>query len=199
MKKILVLSLALLMIFSCAKKDNPFEHKIVIQLNHEKAPVTVDNFLAYCKEGHYEGTIFHRVISDFMIQGGGFTADMTKKPTKDPIKNEAGNGLSNLRGTIAMARTADPHSASAQFFINTVNNERLDYKNESVAGWGYCVFGKVTDGMDVVDQIRRTPVKNLPNGMQNVPEKPITIKAVKVDGYTVTFGIDLPESLNMPQ
>ena len=156
---IAVVILASLMLFNCGKQekkpvDDPFKNKIVIQLNHAKAPKTVDNFLSYCKDGFYEGTIFHRVMSNFMIQGGGLTADMNKKATKDPVVNEANNGLSNVRGSIAMARTGDPHSATAQFFINVVDNPKLDFTAENPAGWGYCVFGQVIEGMDIVDKIR---------------------------------------------
>jgi peptidyl-prolyl cis-trans isomerase B (cyclophilin B) len=125
--------------------------KITIELNAEKAPKTVENFLSYVKSGHYDGTIFHRVIDGFMIQGGGFSPDMRQKPTEDPVENEANNGLTNDRYTIAMARTSDPHSASAQFFINVSDNDFLNYPGSD--GWGYCVFGKVTEGTDVVDKI----------------------------------------------
>lgn len=127
---------------------------ITLELDAEKAPESVKNFLAYIEAGHYDGTIFHRVIKDFMIQGGGMLPDMSQKPTQAPIKNEANNGLKNVRGSIAMARTSDPHSATAQFFINTVDNDFLNFRNESVQGWGYAVFGKVVDGLDVVEQIR---------------------------------------------
>ncbi len=126
--------------------------KITLTLDAEKAPKTVDNFLSYVKSGHYDGTIFHRVIDGFMIQGGGFEPGMKQKPTQDPIENEATNGLKNDRYTVAMARTSDPHSATAQFFINVNDNAFLDYPGSD--GWGYCVFGKVTDGTDVVDAIR---------------------------------------------
>lgn len=124
---------------------------IKIELNAEKAPKTVANFLAYVESGHYVGTIFHRVISGFMIQGGGFEVGMKQKPTKGTVENEANNGLKNVRYALAMARTSDPHSASAQFFINTSNNDFLDYPGQD--GWGYCVFGEVTEGKDVVDKI----------------------------------------------
>ncbi|MBR7745433.1 peptidylprolyl isomerase [Undibacterium baiyunense] len=124
---------------------------IKIELNAEKAPKTVANFLAYVESGHYVGTIFHRVISGFMIQGGGFEVGMKQKPTKGNVENEANNGLKNVRYALAMARTSDPHSASAQFFINTSNNDFLDYPGQD--GWGYCVFGEVTEGKDVVDKI----------------------------------------------
>jgi peptidyl-prolyl cis-trans isomerase B (cyclophilin B) len=128
---------------------------ITIELDAEKAPKTVDNFLAYVKSGHYDGTIFHRVIDGFMIQGGGFEPGMKQKDSGEPIENEASNGLANEKYTIAMARTNDPHSATAQFFINVKDNSFLDYSGPD--NWGYCVFGKVTDGTDVVDQIRKVP------------------------------------------
>ncbi len=161
---------------------------IVIELNSEKAPKTVENFIEYCEDGFYEGTIFHRVIRGFMIQGGGFEPGMEKKDTKLPIGSEANNGLKNLRGTIAMARTQDPHSATAQFFINTADNPDLDYQNKTMHGWGYCVFGRVTDGMNVVNQIENT--KTTFHGMyQDVPQKDHIIDSVKVDGDTVTLGI----------
>ena len=128
---------------------------ILIELYEDKAPKTVANFLKYVDDGFYANTIFHRVIKNFMIQGGGLGARMDEKPTREPIQNEADNGLKNERGTIAMARTQDPHSASAQFFINLVDNDFLNYSEPSVSGWGYCVFGKVTDGMDVVDKIAK--------------------------------------------
>ncbi len=145
---------------------------IVIELDAQKAPKSTANFLQYVKAGHYNGTVFHRVIESFMIQGGGMSADLGEKPTRAPIALEAGNGLSNLRGTLAMARTGVPDSATAQFFINVVDNPRLDS-----AGGGYAVFGKVVDGMDVVDKIRLVPTGN--KGMyQNVPITPVVIKQV---------------------
>ena len=151
--------------------------KIVIELDDAKAPVSSKNFLAYTQEGFYNGTVFHRVIPGFMIQGGGFTADMTQKPAKAPIQNEAKNGLKNARGTIAMARTQNPHSASAQFFINTKDNTFLDYPGRD--GWGYAVFGKVTEGMDIVDKIAQVKTGN--KGFhQNVPTEPVVIQSVKV-------------------
>ena len=150
---------------------------ITLELDQEKAPRTVENFVAYAKEGFYEGTIFHRVINDFMIQGGGFDANMQRKNTHPPIRNEAKNGLKNVRGSIAMARTNAPHSASSQFFINHKNNDFLDYPSRD--GWGYCVFGKVTEGMDVVDKIAAQPVGNK-GRMQNVPNTPITIEKVTI-------------------
>jgi len=127
---------------------------ITLELNAEKAPITVANFLEYARAGHYDGTIFHRVINGFMVQGGGFEPGMKQKPTRDTIKNEANNGLKNELGTIAMARTPDPHSASAQFFINVSNNDFLNFQSETQQGWGYCVFGKVAEGMDVVNKIK---------------------------------------------
>jgi cyclophilin family peptidyl-prolyl cis-trans isomerase len=149
--------------------------RIVLELYPDKAPKTVANFLQYVKSGHYNGVIFHRVIDGFMIQGGGFTPDMTQKPTKPPIQNEADNGLRNDRGTIAMARTADPNSASAQFFINTVNNDSLNHRSKTPQGWGYTVFGKVVEGMDVVDAIAKVATGNR-GGNQNVPTEPVIIK-----------------------
>ena len=128
---------------------------ILVELFADKAPATVENFLAYMKEGFYNNTIFHRVIKGFMVQGGGLTMRMEDKPTHAPIKNEADNGLSNKRGTIAMARTPNPHSATAQFFINTVDNGFLDFTSPDASGYGYCVFGKVTEGMDVVDKMEK--------------------------------------------
>lgn len=152
---------------------------IVLELNEEKAPVTTRNFLQYVESGHYDGTIFHRVIRDFMIQGGGLTSDMKAKKTRAAIRNEANNGLHNRKYTIAMARTPDPHSATAQFFINTTNNPTLDYKASNDSDWGYAVFGRVIAGKDVVDKIER--VATTSRGMyQNVPISPIVIKKVTV-------------------
>jgi peptidyl-prolyl cis-trans isomerase B (cyclophilin B) len=153
---------------------------IVIKLNREKAPGTVGNFLTYVKEGHYDGTIFHRVIRDFMAQGGGFTQDFKQKPTHPPIKNEADNGLKNQRGTIAMARTPDPHSASAQFFINYKDNGFLDYKSATPQGWGYAVFGEVTSGMDVVDKMATIPTGAGGPMPTDVPKTPIVIEKATV-------------------
>jgi peptidyl-prolyl cis-trans isomerase B (cyclophilin B) len=153
--------------------------KIVIELYPEKAPDTVKNFLNYVDTKFYDGTIFHRVIPNFMIQGGGFTADMKRKSAGEPIKNEADNGLKNDRGTIAMARTNDPHSATAQFFINTVNNDFLNHKSKTNQGWGYVVFGKVVSGMDVVDAI--SSVKTVTRGMyRDVPAEIIEIRSTVV-------------------
>jgi peptidyl-prolyl cis-trans isomerase B (cyclophilin B) len=149
--------------------------KFVIELYPEKAPDTVKNFLNYVDAKFYDGTIFHRVIPKFMIQGGGFTADMKRKPAGAPIKNEADNGLKNDRGTIAMARTNDPHTATAQFFINTVNNDFLNHKSKTQQGWGYVVFGKVVAGMDVVDAI--SSAKTVMRGMyRDVPDEIIEIR-----------------------
>jgi peptidyl-prolyl cis-trans isomerase B (cyclophilin B) len=132
---------------------------ILLELFEEKAPLSVANFLSYVDEGFYENTIFHRVIKDFMIQGGGYTVRYEEKPTHAPIKNEAANGLKNVRGSLAMARTADPHSASAQFYINTVDNPDLDHQSEADDEYGYCVFGQVIDGLDVVDKIQKLKTK----------------------------------------
>ncbi|MCX7727334.1 MAG: peptidylprolyl isomerase [Chitinispirillaceae bacterium] len=153
--------------------------EIVVELDSAKAPITVKNFLDYVNSGFYDGTIFHRVIKGFMIQGGGFTPNLERKKTKEPIKNEANNRLSNRRGTIAMARTSEPHSATSQFFINTVDNYGLDFKNETMAGWGYCVFGRVIKGMEVVDSIENVPTTTK-EMMQDVPVTPIIITKAKV-------------------
>ena len=152
---------------------------IVLELDAAKAPETVKNFLAYVEAGHYNNTIFHRVIKNFMIQGGGMEPGMNQKETRDPIENEAGNGLKNVRGSIAMARTGDPHSATAQFFINTVDNDFLDFKAPSGQGWGYCVFGQVVEGLDVVDKIRAVPTGN--KGFhQDVPKEDVIIEKAEV-------------------
>jgi peptidyl-prolyl cis-trans isomerase B (cyclophilin B) len=153
---------------------------ITVELDKAKAPVSVENFLSYVKDGYYPGTTFHRVIKGFMIQGGGLTADMQRKPgTKAPIQNEANNGLKNARGTIAMARTGEVRSATSQFFINTADNAALDHKGMSPPEYGYAVFGKVTAGMDVVDKIESVATGSK-GGHQNVPSEPITIKNVRV-------------------
>jgi peptidyl-prolyl cis-trans isomerase B (cyclophilin B) len=171
----------LVLAFAAIAGDNPkieldtTKGKIVLELDAHSAPKTVKNFLAYVDAGFYDGTIFHRVIPGFMVQGGGFTADMKQKGTRPPIDNEADNGLRNERGTIAMARTSDPHSATAQFFINTVNNDFLNYRNKSSQGWGYAVFGRVTEGMAVVDAISQ--VKTDTRGpFRNVPTEAVMIK-----------------------
>ena len=153
---------------------------ISLELDDAKAPETVANFVQYAKDGHYDGTIFHRVIDGFMIQGGGFTKDMNQKPTRQPIRNEAMNGLKNSRGTIAMARTMIVDSATCQFFINTVDNDFLNYQNSSPQGFGYCVFGHVIEGMDVVDKIEKVPTAGR-GGHQDVPVEPVIIlKAYRV-------------------
>ena len=153
---------------------------IELELDEKKAPVTVKNFVDYAKSGHYNDTVFHRVIDGFMIQGGGFTADMDQKPTKEPIRNEAMNGLKNARGTIAMARTMVVDSATSQFFINLVDNSFLEFRNPTAQGFGYAVFGKVTKGMETVDKIAK--VQTGSRGMhQDVPVKPVVIKKVTVE------------------
>ena len=155
--------------------------QIVIELNAAKAPKTVENFLQYVKDKHYDGTIFHRVIPTFMIQGGGFTADMAQKPTRAPVQNEADNGLPNVRGSVAMARTMDPHSAAAQFFINVVDNPNLNHvSKENGYTWGYAVFGKVVSGMEVVDAIKgvtTAPKAPLPS---DVPTSPVVINSAEI-------------------
>ena len=152
---------------------------ITLDLNAEKAPKTVANFLAYVEAGHYDGTIFHRVIDGFMIQGGGMGVGMKEKATNAPIENEAGNGLANDRGTIAMARTNDPHSATAQFFINVKDNDFLNHRSPSGQGWGYCVFGKVVEGMDVVDKIKNVKTGNK-GYHQDVPVEDVVIEKAEV-------------------
>jgi peptidyl-prolyl cis-trans isomerase B (cyclophilin B) len=152
---------------------------MTIELDADNAPKTVENFLSYVAGGFYDGTIFHRVIDNFMIQGGGFTADMEQKATQAPIENEANNGLKNQRGTIAMARTQDPHSATAQFFINVQDNDFLNHTGENMQGWGYAVFGKVTDGEDVLDKIRCVQTGSQA-GHQDVPVEPIIIESVAI-------------------
>ena len=155
---------------------------IKIELDRENAPATVDNFLQYVRDGHYDNTVFHRVIDGFMIQGGGMEPGMKQKPTREPIANEATNGVKNKKYTLAMARTSEPHSATAQFFINVADNDFLDYKAPSANGWGYCVFGKVVQGQDVVDKIRGVATSN--SGLhQNVPKDDVIIeKAEEVAG-----------------
>ncbi len=191
MKKLLIFSLFMLICFplqtdAAAKgKNRPTvaiitsKGTIVVELYPEKAPKTVSNFLRYVRSGFYDGTIFHRVIAGFMIQGGGFTKDFKSKDTGRPIINEAYNGLENLRGTIAMARTSFPHSATAQFFINVADNPFLDFKSKTKAGWGYCVFGKVVKGMDVVDNIAKAPV-TVRRGLKNVPVEPVVIQKIQI-------------------
>ena len=153
---------------------------IVLELDAQAAPQTAENFLIYVKEGFYDGTIFHRVIQDFMIQGGGVTADLRKKRTREPIQNEADNGLRNVRGTVAMARTSDPHSATSQFFINTVDNSYLDHQAKSEKGWGYCVFGNVVEGMEVVEAIQSVPTTTK-QGWRDVPVEAVVIEKAVVE------------------
>ncbi|NLF55765.1 MAG: peptidyl-prolyl cis-trans isomerase [Thauera phenolivorans] len=153
--------------------------EIVLELDADKAPKSAENFVQYAKDGHYDGTVFHRVIDGFMIQGGGFDEKMKQKATRPPIENEAKNGLKNLPSTIAMARTADPHSASAQFFINLAPNTFLDYPSRD--GWGYAVFGKVVRGMDVVEKIGKLPTTSV-GFHQNVPVDPVVVRSARVDG-----------------
>jgi peptidyl-prolyl cis-trans isomerase A (cyclophilin A) len=153
------------------------EGRIVIELRADKAPKTVANFVQYVNDSFYDGTVFHRVINSFMIQGGGFTAAMVQKPTRAPVPSESNNGLKNLRGAVAMARTSDPNSATAQFFINVVDNPRLDYP--SFDGYGYTVFGNVVEGMDVVDKIRAVATGRR-EGFENVPLTPVVIKSARI-------------------
>lgn len=152
---------------------------IQVELDFDKAPVTAANFLAYARDGYYDGTLFHRVIDNFMIQGGGFASGMEQKETNAPIENEADNGLSNEVGTLAMARTQDPHSASAQFFINVADNTFLDHKNKTLQGWGYAVFGRVTDGMEVVNKIKQCRTGYVA-GHQDVPLDEVVINETVV-------------------
>lgn len=152
---------------------------ITLELDATAAPDTVANFLLYVEDGHYDGTIFHRVIDGFMIQGGGFNPDMSQKPTRAPIQNEAANGLKNVRYSVAMARTPNPHSATAQFFINVADNAFLDYREPSAQGYGYCVFGKVVEGQDVVDRIRKVRT-GLRGGHQDVPMEDVLIERAEV-------------------
>ncbi|GAB6905615.1 peptidyl-prolyl cis-trans isomerase A (rotamase A) [Desulfosarcina cetonica] len=187
MKKwVLILAAAILFSASLSQAADPLPRvqlstsmgDIVVELNPAAAPKTVDNFLAYVNAGFYNGTIFHRVIAGFMVQGGGYDEKMQRrKPTRPPIVNEADNGLSNRIGSIAMARTADPHSANAQFFINVKDNDFLDHRGKTQQGWGYCVFGKVVSGMNVVKAIENVPT-TARAGMRDVPVTPVVIKAV---------------------
>ena len=181
----LLLMLAFSSAFAADEASNPqvvldtSEGSITIELLSKEAPLSVANFLDYVKAGFYAGTIFHRVIPNFMIQGGGFGADMAQKETRTPIKNEANNGLLNQRGTVAMARRADPDSATAQFFINLSENNFLDHQSESMSGWGYAVFGRVTAGMEVVDKIAAAHTTTL-GPMSDVPSTPILIKSARL-------------------
>jgi peptidyl-prolyl cis-trans isomerase A (cyclophilin A) len=182
MKQVLA-AVAALVVSLSAWSANPLvevktsQGAVTIELYADKAPKTVENFLQYVKDGFFAGTVFHRVIDGFMIQGGGFTPDMKQKETRAPIQNEAKNGLKNQTGTLAMARTSDPHSASAQFFINLKDNAFLDYPSRD--GWGYAVFGKVTQGMEVVNRIAKVPTGNA-GFHQNVPTTPVVIESVKL-------------------
>ena len=183
MKKLFALAAGLLWSLTVLAANPVVEMKtnqglIVIELYADKAPKSVENFLQYVKDGFYNGTIFHRIIDGFMIQGGGFEPGMKQKPTRAPIENEAKNGLKNTIGTLAMARTPNPHSASAQFFINVANNGFLDYPGQD--GWGYAVFGKVTQGMDVVDKIRKASTTRV-GPHSDVPATPIIIKQVSIE------------------
>ena len=152
---------------------------IILQLDHDKAPISATNFVDYVKSGHYDGVIFHRVIDNFMIQGGGFDTDMQQKKTGQPITNEADNGLANKTGTIAMARTMDPHSASAQFFINVNDNDFLNHTGKNPQGWGYAVFGEVVEGMDVVNKIKGVATSTQA-GHQDVPVEPVVIEKAEL-------------------
>ena len=184
MLRVLTLFFSFFLITANASADNPKVKidtnlgTIVLTLNADKAPVTVANFLQYVDSGYYKDVIFHRVIKGFMVQGGGFTQAFQKKDTKAPIKNEADNGLKNERGTIAMARTGDPHSASAQFFLNSVDNARLDHKAKTMQGWGYTVFGRVVEGMDVVDKISDLPTAAGGPFGRDVPQKTVLITSI---------------------
>jgi peptidyl-prolyl cis-trans isomerase B (cyclophilin B) len=185
MKRLIVCVVALLASAGALAADPQVELKttlgtIVVELYPQKAPATVENFLAYVKSGHYAGTIFHRVIPGFMVQGGGFTPDFEQKPTRKPVKNEAGNGLKNTVGTLAMARTPEPHSATAQFFINVSNNESLNFRFPTAEGYGYCVFGKVVKGMDVVERIVKVRTGPGPASHRDVPAQPVVIESVRL-------------------
>lgn len=174
---------------------------ITLELADKQAPKSVENFLTYVRDGFYNGTIFHRVIDGFMIQGGGFTADFQQKPTRAPIPNEADNGLKNRRGAVAMARTGDPNSATAQFFINVKDNTFLDHRGPTPQGWGYAVFGKVIDGMEVVDKIRQTPTgSGGPGGrFSDVPVTPIVIESATVLDRSKPASLDAePEPVLAP-
>ena len=165
---------------------------IIIELDREKAPKSVENFLVYVNEGFYDGTIFHRVIDGFMVQGGGFSQDFQKKTTHSPIENEANNGLKNLRGTIAMARTNAPHSATAQFFINVADNGFLDYRSSTPRGWGYAVFGNVVEGLDVVNKIRQTPTGSAGPFPKDVPRTAIIIEKAMLVGAMAPTPLSAP-------
>ena len=195
----LVLAAVLLLAAGCSKSDDAAKNAdsakethnpvvtmktnkgtITLELYPDKAPKSVENFIAYAESGFYDGTIFHRVIPDFMIQGGGYTAGLDRKDTRPAVQNEANNGLKNELGTIAMARTSDPNSAISQFFINVKNNAFLDFKSETPQDWGYCVFGKVTDGIDVVHAIEHAPTSDRGGAFQNLPTDQVVIESVTV-------------------
>jgi cyclophilin family peptidyl-prolyl cis-trans isomerase len=159
---------------------NTSHGRIIIELDPVKAPKSTENFLQYARDGFYAGTVFHRVIDNFMVQGGGFTADLQLKPTRAAIPNEGNNGLSNLRGTVAMARTNDPHSATSQFFINVVDNPRLDFVSEQDGLWGYAVFGKVVEGMETVDRIRALPTGGRGPLPRDVPQENVVIESAEI-------------------
>ena len=186
MKRLLFLAAALCL-SAHALAQNPrvdfrtSKGSIVVELYPDKAPRSVANFLQYVRAGFYDGTIFHRVIDGFMIQGGGFTREMREKPTRDPIQNEAGNGLKNDAGTIAMARRPNPHSATAQFFINLVDNDALNQRDTSAQGFGYAVFGKVVQGLDIVKAIAKVPTGRV-GQFDDVPREPIVIQSATVEG-----------------
>jgi len=185
MFRITSLAVALLVCSLAIAADPQVELKtsagtIVLELYPDKAPKTVENFLQYAKDGFYDGTMFHRVIAGFMIQGGGFTPDFKQKQTRAPVRNEAETGLKNTTGTIAMARTSDPHSATAQFFINVADNAMLDFKFPTEQGYGYCAFGKVVKGMDVVERIAKVATGPGPAPHQDVPVKPVVIESVRL-------------------
>jgi peptidyl-prolyl cis-trans isomerase B (cyclophilin B) len=198
MKNLIFLWLLFMMTATWAKEVPVVElqtnlGKIVLELNPQQAPKTVENFLSYAKSGFYEGTIFHRVINHFMIQGGGYTQDLTKKTTRPPIANEANNGLKNQKGTVAMARTADPDSATSQFFINMADNHFLDHQAPTDSGWGYTVFGQVIQGMDVLNQIQVVKTGSQGPFQQDVPEKAITIQKVTINHAQPTASVDTTE------
>ena len=185
MKRLLTGLLLLLATTATIAADNPRVRMetsmgpIVLELYPDKAPKSVENFLEYAKSGFYDGTVFHRVINGFMIQGGGFTPDMQRKQTRAPIMNEADNGLSNETGTIAMARTSDPHSATSQFYINVNDNKPLDFTGRNPRGWGYAVFGRVVEGMETVNRIKEVPT-GVKQGMRDVPQDEVVIEKASV-------------------
>lgn len=189
MPRVLIVLFALVLAFGAVAATVPANPLVEVRTNMgsftlelypENAPKTVENFLQYVKDGHYNGTIFHRVIPGFMIQGGGFTPNFEEKPTRPPIRNEAGNGLRNGYGMVSMARTADPHSATAQFFINVAENPTLDFKDATPQGYGYTPFGRVAKGMDVVEKIVKVPTAPGKPPHENVPKKPVIIERIQI-------------------